>query len=162
MGALGMAEQVAGGNASLTTAVSWHLSSNHFPPVPAFMVPVAIAAIEAGNDEDWDRELELPLGCVEHKVVIAGWNETEHALCELESVVQWRDREDGKARAGDVLESFHLDSFLTVPDDDFDISACACVFSCADDPETACSLSGDFHVHAGDPCLVHPDAPGDR
>jgi hypothetical protein len=40
--------------------------------------------------------------------------------------------------------------------------ACACVFSCADDPATACSLSGEFHVHPGEPCQVHPDAPGDR
>lgn len=39
---------------------------------------------------------------------------------------------------------------------------CACYHTCADDPATACSLSGDFHVHAGEPCPVHPDAPGDH
>lgn len=39
---------------------------------------------------------------------------------------------------------------------------CACIYSCADDPETACSLSGEFHVHPEEPCEVHPDAPGDR
>ena len=39
---------------------------------------------------------------------------------------------------------------------------CACVFSCADDRPTACSLSGQFHVHPElGPCPVHPDAPGD-
>ena len=43
------------------------------------------------------------------------------------------------------------------------IEACTCVYSCADDPATACSLSGEFHVHpdSGE-CPLHPDAPGDR
>ena len=39
---------------------------------------------------------------------------------------------------------------------------CTCYHTCMEDPETGCSLSGDFHVHAGEPCPVHPDAPGDR
>lgn len=44
---------------------------------------------------------------------------------------------------------------------------CRCVESCADDPDTACSLSGIPHVHPDDgsdtfgACPVHPDAPGD-
>lgn len=38
---------------------------------------------------------------------------------------------------------------------------CECRFSCADDPRTACSLSGQWHVHPGEPCYVHPNAPGD-
>lgn len=48
-------------------------------------------------------------------------------------------------------------------------AACTCVMSCADDPASACSLSGTWHVHPnsypGDvfgPCPVHPDAPGDH
>lgn len=47
-------------------------------------------------------------------------------------------------------------------------AACTCVVSCADDPATACSLSGISHVHPDDgrgifgPCPVHPDAPGDH
>lgn len=48
-----------------------------------------------------------------------------------------------------------------------DAADCTCVVSCADDPDTACSLSGRPHVHPDDgtgvlgPCPVHPDAPGD-
>ena len=38
---------------------------------------------------------------------------------------------------------------------------CECVVSCNDNPRTACSLSGRPHVHPGDPCPVHPHAPGD-
>jgi hypothetical protein len=41
-------------------------------------------------------------------------------------------------------------------------SDCTCIHTCAEDPPTACSLSGEWHVHPGDPCPVHPDAPGDR
>lgn len=39
---------------------------------------------------------------------------------------------------------------------------CLCIVDCDDDPDTACSLSGDWHVHPGEPCPVHPDAPGDH
>ena len=117
-GAAAFAEQVDEGNLSLTTALSWHLHSNHFPPVPAFMVPVALAAVEAGQDEDWDRELDLPVGCSTHKTVgECVYDKTEQDVadfggCVSEPVVQWQGRDDGKVRAGDVIESFHLDSFL--------------------------------------------------
>ncbi|MCG8971841.1 hypothetical protein [Streptomyces sp. CL12-4] len=47
---------------------------------------------------------------------------------------------------------------------------CLCVVSCDEDPATACSLSGQEHVHPEipgqpgvyGPCPLHPDAPGDR
>ncbi|NML55086.1 hypothetical protein HHL19_35845 [Streptomyces sp. R302] len=47
---------------------------------------------------------------------------------------------------------------------------CRCLVSCADDPATACSLSGREHVHPEipslpgvfGPCPQHPDAPGDK
>jgi hypothetical protein len=48
------------------------------------------------------------------------------------------------------------------------VGECVCVHTCAEDPPTACSLSGQWHVHPDDgsgtfgPCPVHPDAPGDR
>lgn len=123
LGALGMAEQVGEGNIALRQAVSWHLTSNHYPPHPSYMVPVALAAIEAGQDEEWDRELELPKGCQTHTVLVRPRSDEDDTLvhangvplaedCVVEAVVQWRDREDGLVRAGDVIESFHLDSFL--------------------------------------------------
>lgn len=39
---------------------------------------------------------------------------------------------------------------------------CECYFDCAENPSTGCSLTGSWHVHAGEPCAAHPDAPGDR
>lgn len=56
----------------------------------------------------------------------------------------------------------------TVTTTDEDLAACRCVQSCADDPTTVCSLSGQPHVHPDDgtgvfgPCPTHPDAPGDQ
>lgn len=39
---------------------------------------------------------------------------------------------------------------------------CECVIDCDEYPPTACSLSGEPHVHAElGRCSVHPDAPGD-
>ena len=43
-----------------------------------------------------------------------------------------------------------------------DSADCTCYMDCDQDPPTACSLSGQWHVHPGEPCPVHPDAPGDR
>lgn len=48
------------GSVSLEAAIGWHLRSNHYPPHPAFMVPVALAAIEAVNEGDYDRVIDLP------------------------------------------------------------------------------------------------------
>lgn len=43
-----------------------------------------------------------------------------------------------------------------------ELTQCTCVRDCDDDPHTACSLSGTWHVHPGEPCPVHPEAEGDR
>ena len=42
------------------------------------------------------------------------------------------------------------------------VGNCECYFRCMENPATGCSLDGRWHVHAGDPCPVHPDAPGDH
>lgn len=42
------------------------------------------------------------------------------------------------------------------------IGECECYFRCSENPATGCSQSGRWHVHAGEPCPVHPNAPGDR
>lgn len=113
LGALAFSEQVEEGNVSLRAALSWHLRSNHYPPLPAFFIPVAERAIELGQAEEWDEDIDLPRFCVEHQTLLDS-NEVraEHEGHEDDSVVEWRDRTDGKVRAGDVIESFHLESFL--------------------------------------------------
>lgn len=46
----------------LRQALTWHLGSNHFPPVHPVFVDTAIEALDLANDDDWDEMLELPNG----------------------------------------------------------------------------------------------------
>lgn len=67
------------------TAVSWHLTSNHYPPV-GFMLQPCLDAIEAVTEGDPTRYVDLPIG-VEYKG-------------------------DEVAPAWALVENFHLQSFL--------------------------------------------------
>lgn len=92
--AIGMADAVHEGGISLGVALEWHLRSNHFPPVPRAMIPVAEAAIEAGNDDDYDRLIDLPEGTT------------------------YRDgRTSVEAYA--IIESFHLGAFIENESEDW-------------------------------------------
>ena len=91
--AMGMAEAVDDGMIDLRSALSWHLTANHYPPIPTIMIDVAMAAIEAGEDEDWDRLIDLPDG-VEHR------------------------RYGKRVPASAVIESLHLDTFIQGEEDD--------------------------------------------
>lgn len=84
--AQGMADAVSEGLATLEQALTYHLRSNHYPPIPFEMVPVAIAAIEAYNDGDYDRQITLPDG------------------------VSWRGQESAPASA--ICEELHLGAWL--------------------------------------------------
>jgi len=46
----------------LSTAISIHLSANHYPPVPQSMVTPCIDAIMAYWDDETDREIPMPEG----------------------------------------------------------------------------------------------------
>jgi hypothetical protein len=46
----------------MRSALSWHLSANHYPPVPNNMIEPCIEAIDAGWSQDWEREIPLPEG----------------------------------------------------------------------------------------------------
>jgi hypothetical protein len=43
-------------------ALEWHLQYNHYPPVPLSMVDACELAIEAMQDEDYERQIDLPAG----------------------------------------------------------------------------------------------------
>jgi hypothetical protein len=81
LSAMGMAEV-----ADLDTALGWHLSSNHFPPVPSTMIDPCKQAISAFGDEDYDRLIDLPEG------------------------ISWRGEVSAPASA--IVEGHHLDAFL--------------------------------------------------
>lgn len=60
--AAGFAEAVADGSIDLDAALHYHLTANHYPPIPGSMVPVARAAIDAFADDDLGCRIELPEG----------------------------------------------------------------------------------------------------
>ena len=71
----------------LETQISIHLTSNHYPPVPATMVLPCIQAIDAVNDAGlWDLPILLPEG------------------------VTWRN--ETMAPASAIIEAHHLEAWL--------------------------------------------------
>ena len=54
--ALGIKDSVL----DLETQLRYHLTGNHYPPVPVEMIPVCIEAIDAFYDEDWERMIDMP------------------------------------------------------------------------------------------------------
>lgn len=59
-----LARDLASGefNISLEDAISVHLSSNHYPPVPTALVPVCVQAINALNASEPHTIIRLPDG----------------------------------------------------------------------------------------------------
>lgn len=57
-----MAGFAAEGAVQLDMALSWHLQSNHYPPVNSAFIPVCKQAIELANQGEWDAVLTYPNG----------------------------------------------------------------------------------------------------
>ena len=55
--ALGIQDSVL----DLETQILYHLTGNHYPPVPAEMVTPCIEAIDAYYEEDYDRMIDMPM-----------------------------------------------------------------------------------------------------
>jgi hypothetical protein len=47
----------------LDTTLSWHLSSNHYPPVDRRWVPICKAVIEEAYGIDWEDDAEVKAFC---------------------------------------------------------------------------------------------------
>lgn len=62
MGYLHATELATETSLSLEAQLHIHFSSNCYPPIPSFMIPVAIEAIKACKEEQYDLEIELPQG----------------------------------------------------------------------------------------------------
>ncbi|KKN83814.1 hypothetical protein LCGC14_0294670 [marine sediment metagenome] len=60
--AVGMAEAVADGSVSLDRALSYHLQTNHYPPLPNEVLPIAKHIIETQGEWGWDDAITLPEG----------------------------------------------------------------------------------------------------
>ena len=86
--ALDLAENI---DISLEQAIGYHLTGNHYPPVPLSMVPVCIEAIDAYHEDDAMREISMPTG------------------------VMYKGRMTAPAWA--IIEQHHLDAWL--PQDEY-------------------------------------------
>jgi len=85
LGAESMKEVADDMGISLRQQLSWHLTGNHYPPVPTSMIEPCIQAIEAVREGDSEREIALPEG------------------------VSWRGRETAPAYA--IVEAHHLETW---------------------------------------------------
>ena len=93
MAAVDMIEQeMVFGKGDIDTVLSWHLTRNHYPPVPSSMIEPCKKAIELANDGEWDGMVELPEG------------------------VTYRGDTHAPVRA--MIEQHHLGDFLSGSDDD--------------------------------------------
>jgi len=76
----------------LDTGLTWHLRSNHYPPIPLTMLEPCKIAIQACNEGDWYHEVALPEG-VTYKGEIT-------------------------APAWAIVEQHHLDAWIDYPEED--------------------------------------------
>jgi len=76
---------------SLEQSITIQLRSNHYPPVPYSMVPICIEAINAYNDGDYSKRINLPEG------------------------ISWRGEETAPANA--IIEQHHLENWIEYGED---------------------------------------------
>ena len=76
----------------IETQIGIHLSANHYPPVPKFMVKPCIEAIDAVNDLGlWDLEIPMPEGVTYKGLTTA----PAHAIIDQHHLGAWIiERED--------------------------------------------------------------------
>ena len=109
MQAAAFGEAVATGEIQRRAALEWHVTANHFPPLPIEYVDVAVEVIDRldgayAEDVDWDELVLLPKG-----------------LRMLPREVQWLEvapdedsdtEERAGATLGTLVEILHLDGFI--------------------------------------------------
>lgn len=62
------------------TALRWHLQANHYPPIPAIMLPACKRAIKACNEGNYNKGVRLPADITyKGKRICPAWALAEHA-----------------------------------------------------------------------------------
>lgn len=77
----------------LDVSLSWHLSSNHYPPIPSIMIPIAKEAIEKAQEYQYDEDSDLL-----------------DALIDLPEGVSWKGSTSAPVSA--IMEEMHLWDFV--------------------------------------------------
>jgi hypothetical protein len=86
MGSL-QATEMANSGLDIEQSLSWHLTANHYPPVPNYMVAVCVEVVEwINNGGDLNQRFALPNGST------------------------WRGESSAPAWA--IVEGHHLDAWL--------------------------------------------------
>lgn len=85
--AMGFSEASQDGLIDLPRAIEYHLSYNHYPPVPSIMLDACIQAIDLANEADYEALVRLPDG------------------------VTWRGEDSAPAWA--IIDSHHLEVFVS-------------------------------------------------
>lgn len=80
-----MSEAMSEASISLEAQLGWHLTSNHYPPVPDSMIPVCIEAIDNANEGEWDKLVSLPEGVGYKGLTVA----PTHAIVEQHHLDNW-------------------------------------------------------------------------
>lgn len=75
-------------------AIAWHLSANHYPPVPQSMVQPCMEAIDAYWEDELDKMIELP------------------------KPVKWKGRSHAPARV--IIIQHHLDAWCAEVEEEFE------------------------------------------
>lgn len=86
-----IAESTRMGMLKLDIALEYHLTCNHYPPIPRSMIQPCKRAIQYANRGEWDHRIKLPKG-----ISYKGSN---------------------LAPVGAMIETHHLDRFLDGQDD---------------------------------------------
>lgn len=60
--AIDLKDQAKEGTCSLDTALAIHFQSNHYPPLPLSLIPVAKRVIEKAQRGEWEARVRLPEG----------------------------------------------------------------------------------------------------
>lgn len=92
--AMGFASAVNDGLTSLDSALHYHLTCNHYPPLPSSLVGPAKRAIQKANRGEWDANVSLRDTDVTH------------------------NRYGKLVPVSVLVEGLHLDAFLE-PDEDY-------------------------------------------
>lgn len=93
---------IAESGVTLEQGLSWHLTSNHYPPVPTSMIPACIEAIDAANEQDYQRMIALPIDGVDRN------GEPFQ--------ITWRGQAEAPAWA--IIEGHHLENFIDYEEED--------------------------------------------
>lgn len=67
-------------------SIYFHLTGNHYPPVPSAMVEPCVEAIYSASEGEWDKLIQLPSG------------------------VSWKGQNNAPVKA--FVEAFHLEAWI--------------------------------------------------